>query len=147
MPELGKRVSKKDCWMQLEGVGAKVSQHAYNQQNKEQTSAPGYFAASASAMMDALDMARRGFLRFLCLVLVSAPNDIGGLRESRTWQANTLAYAIPVEGQMHPSRPDRCTDPMLADVDLNTGKNLVCSSKANRHSFSYLSPKEGVIYG
>jgi hypothetical protein len=31
MPELG----KKDCWMQLESVGAKVSQHAYNQQNKE----------------------------------------------------------------------------------------------------------------
>src|SRR5260221_13972196 len=121
--------------MQLKGLSTKVSQRACNQENKEQTSAPRFLTASAPAMMDALDIARCGFLRFLCLVLLSAPNDIRGLRESRTRKANTLAYAVPVEGQVHSSGSDRCTDPMPADVDLNTGKNLECSSKANRHSF------------
>jgi hypothetical protein len=118
MPELGKEVNNKRCWMQFEGVGAKVSQRACDQEYEEQTSAPGYLTASAPAMMEALDIARRSFL---CVVALSAPNDIGGLRESRTRKANTLAYAVPVEGQMHPSWSDRYTDPMPADVDLNTG--------------------------
>jgi len=121
--------------MQLKSVSAKVNQHTCNQENQEQTSAPGYLTASAPAMMDALDIARCGFLRFLFFVMLSAPNDIRALRESRTWETNALAYAVSVEGQVYPSGSDRGTDPMLADVDLNTGKDLECFSKANRHSF------------